>query len=246
MTSTVPPARILAFDDIDSTNAEARRLAESGERGPLWITALRQHAGRGRRGRSWETGEGNLAATYLFVTGRPAAEAAQMSFVAALAVADLLEAYGPDQPVRLKWPNDPMIGARKAAGILLESAAAEAGGLWLAVGCGVNLARPPAQAERPAASLAEHLSGPPPSPQEAVRRLATAMDAWRGVWERQGFAAIARAWTERAYGLGEVCQARLPAETVEGVAEGLEADGALRLRLADGAIRRITAGDVFF
>ena len=112
--------RILAFEDIDSTNAEARRLAEGGETGPLWITALRQHAGRGRRGRAWETGDGNLAATYLFTTRKPAAEAAQVSFVAALAVADLIEAFVPDGPVTLKWPNDPLIAGAKAAGILVE------------------------------------------------------------------------------------------------------------------------------
>ena len=66
------------------------------------------------------------------------------------------------------------------------------------------------------------------------------------VWRKVGFAIIATAWTERAYGLGEPCTARLPNETMSGLAEGLDADGALRLRLADGSIRRITAGDVFF
>ncbi|NEX94464.1 biotin--[acetyl-CoA-carboxylase] ligase, partial [Caulobacter sp. 17J65-9] len=62
----LPP--VLALDEIDSTNAEARRRAEAGEAGPLWITARRQSAGRGRRGRAWATGEGNLAATLLAVT----------------------------------------------------------------------------------------------------------------------------------------------------------------------------------
>jgi BirA family biotin operon repressor/biotin-[acetyl-CoA-carboxylase] ligase len=64
--------------------------------------------------------------------------------------------------------------------------------------------------------------------------------------ERAGFPPIAAAWTERAHGIGERCLARLPSETLEGIAEGLDADGALRLRTPDGAVRRITAGDVFF
>lgn len=246
MSAHAGAARILAFDDIDSTNAEARRLAEAGESGPLWITALRQHAGRGRRGRSWETGEGNLAATYLFVTSKPAGEAAQMSFVAALAVADLLEVYVSDAVVSLKWPNDPLLGGLKVAGILVESGPAGPGSLWLAVGCGVNLSRPPAQSERPATSLSAHMRGPPPAPAEALAVLVRRLDHWRGTWEDEGFAGIARAWTARAYGLGEPCEARLPNETVRGVAEGLDPDGALRLRLADGSVRRITAGDVFF
>jgi BirA family biotin operon repressor/biotin-[acetyl-CoA-carboxylase] ligase len=67
-----------------------------------------------------------------------------------------------------------------------------------------------------------------------------------GLWESSGFEAVARAWTARAQGLGKTCVARLGAETLEGVAEGLEGDGALRLRLASGELRRITAGDVFF
>ncbi|MGA0600702.1 biotin--[acetyl-CoA-carboxylase] ligase [Caulobacter sp. KR2-114] len=239
-----PP--IEALDEIDSTNAEARRRAEAGAIGPIWITATRQTAGRGRRGRSWETGGGNLAATLLTITHKPAAEAAQVSFVAALAVADLAATYVPRALVALKWPNDPMIAGRKASGVLVESGAHPAGGLWLAVGIGVNLATPPEQAERPATAFAEHMAGPPPPPLEALGVLAEAFERWRVLWESAGFAAIADAWTQRAMGLGEACTARLANETVEGVAEGLDADGALRLRLAGGELRRITAGDVFF
>ena len=239
-----PP--IEALDEVDSTNAEARRRADAGDRGPRWITASRQTAGRGRRGRAWETGAGNLAATYLAHTAKPPAEAAQVSFVAALAVADLAVAYVPAGLVSLKWPNDPMIGGRKTAGILVESGPHPAGGLWLAVGCGVNLATPPDAAERPATAFAEHMRAPPPAPLDALAVLAEAFERWRGLWEQLGFAPIAEAWTARAHGLGETCTARLPGETIEGVAEGLDGDGALRLRTGTGAIRRITAGDVFF
>src|SRR5579864_577228 len=241
---SVPP--IEALEEIDSTNAEARRRADRGERGPVWISAKRQTAGRGRRGRSWETGSGNLAATYLTVTDKSAVEAAQISFVAALAVADLADAYVPAALVSLKWPNDPLIAGRKAAGILVESGAHAAGGLWLAVGCGVNLATPPDYAERPATAFAQHMRAPPPSPLLALSRLVESFERWRTLWERLGFEPIAEAWTKRAHGLGERCEARLPGETVVGVAEGLDVDGALRLRTASGSVRRITAGDVFF
>jgi BirA family biotin operon repressor/biotin-[acetyl-CoA-carboxylase] ligase len=237
---------ILAFEAIDSTNAEARRRAEAGEVGPLWITAAIQTAGRGRRGRAWDTSKGNLAATLLMITDKPPAEAAQISFVAALAVADLASLYVPSDLVRLKWPNDPMIGGRKTAGILIESGRAEDGRLWLATGIGVNLAHAPTATERPATSFADHAFGLPPAPLVALDRLAEAFAHWLGVWNHAGFEAIAKAWTARAWGLGEPCVARLGDETVHGVAEGLDPDGALRLRLADGVIRRITAGDVFF
>jgi BirA family biotin operon repressor/biotin-[acetyl-CoA-carboxylase] ligase len=239
-----PP--VVVFDEIDSTNAEARRRAEAGEAGPVWLVGLRQTAGRGRRGRVWETGEGNLAATLLFSTDKPPAEAAQVSFVAALAVADMLAAYVPASLVSLKWPNDPMLGGLKVSGILVESGARQTGGLWIAVGMGVNLARKPIDSERPATALTTHRAAPPPLPVDAIEVLADAFERWSKVWLSLGFPAIADAWTARAHGLGEPCVARLGTETVEGVAEGLDGDGALRLRLPDGRLRRITAGDVFF
>ena len=240
------PVPIISFETIDSTNAEARRRAEAGEGGPVWITALRQSAGHGRRGRAWETGEGNLAATLLMLSERAPAEAAQISFIAALAAADLARLYLPPELIGLKWPNDLMIGGRKACGVLVESGRRADGAFWLVTGIGVNLAHPPAAPERPATAFAEFMTTPPPSPRQALDALAAAFAHWLQVWDTQGFAPIAEAWTQRAHGLGGPCLARLGSETVEGVAEGLDVDGALRLRLADGAIRRITAGDVFF
>ncbi len=238
---------ILALDEIDSTNAEARRRAEAGETGPLWITALRQSAGRGRRGRVWETGAGgNLAATLLMTTDKPLAEAAQVSFVAALAVADLVDDLGPRTPAQLKWPNDVLVDGRKIAGILVESGLTPDRLAWLAIGIGVNLAEGPRDADRPATSLAEEGRDPPPSPAQGLDLLAASMGAWLAVWDARGFAALAQPWTDRAFGLGQACTAQLGTERVDGVAEGLDLDGALRLRLADGAVRRITAGDVFF
>lgn len=242
---TIPP--IVAYDEIDSTNAEARRRAEAGEMGPVWLTAGRQTAGRGRRGRNWETGQGrNLAATLLLTTQRPPAEAAQISFVAALAVAELADAYVPASLVTLKWPNDPLIAGKKTSGVLIESGPSPLGGLWLAVGIGINLAEAPENPERPATTFAAHMTAPPPKPLEALNVLAEAFVRWQDVWDRMGFPAIADAWSRRAHGIGEPCVARLGNETIEGVAEGLDTDGSLRLRLPDGMLRRITAGDVFF
>lgn len=239
-----PP--IEAYDELDSTNAEARRRAEAGEGGPVWITALAQTAGRGRRGRSWQTATGNLAATLLLTTDKPAGEAAQISFVAALAAADLVDTCLGSGAARLKWPNDVLVHGRKAVGILVESGVGPDGVLWLAVGIGINLAHAPQDVERPATALAEHMTVPPPSPLDALDVLATRFEHWREAWAREGFAPIAEAWTARAHGLGEPCEARLPNQSLRGVALGLDSDGALRLKLDDGAIMRITAGDVYF
>jgi BirA family biotin operon repressor/biotin-[acetyl-CoA-carboxylase] ligase len=234
---------VLRFEEIDSTNAEARRRAEAGEAGPLWIAAR-----RGRRGRAWETGAGNLAATLLTIVDKTPSEAAEIAFVAALAVGDLAAMHVPETLVRLKWPNDVLVDGRKVSGVLIESGRRDDGRLWLAVGVGVNLATPPVASERPATSLKDHLRpdlAAPLAPDAALTELSRAFTRWVQVWTTFGFDPIRDAWSARAE-LGRPCVARLDHETVEGLAEALEADGALRLRLADGSARRITAGDVFF
>ena len=115
--------RLIRFDELDSTNSEARRLAEAGEPGPLWIIAREQTAGRGRRGRIWDSQPGNLAATLLLRPRRRAAVARSLSFAAALAVADMVAHFAPQPRSRVKWPNDVLLDGRKLAGILLEAAA---------------------------------------------------------------------------------------------------------------------------
>lgn len=239
-----PPIEV--YDELDSTNLEARRRAEAGAEGPVWICALRQSAGKGRRGRPWSSEVGNLAATLLFVTDKRPIEAAQASFVAALAAHELAETCLGPGAAQLKWPNDLLVHGRKAVGILVESGARPNGRLWMAVGIGVNLKHAPENVERPATAFADHMAGPPPAPADALEVLARAFERWRQLWDREGFPPIGRAWTERALGMGARCEARLTHETLSGVAEGLEPDGALRLRLDDGQVRRITAGDVFF
>nr|WP_314428934.1 biotin--[acetyl-CoA-carboxylase] ligase [uncultured Brevundimonas sp.] len=242
-------APVLILDETDSTNAEARRRAEAGEGGPLWITARRQTAGRGRRGRKWESESGNLASTLLLLTRKSPAEAAQLTFAASLAVADLLDRYVPPALVTIKWPNDVLLNGRKTSGILIESGPAPSGGLWLAVGIGVNLSRTPGDTERPATCIAEHLGNgvvSPPTIEQAAQALADTFGVWLDRWTTLGFQPILDAWIARTPGLHGPCTARLTNETLTGVADGVEADGSLRLKLLDGSLRIISAGDVFF
>jgi BirA family biotin operon repressor/biotin-[acetyl-CoA-carboxylase] ligase len=111
--------RLLRCDTLDSTNEEARRLAASGETGPLWITAREQTKGRGRRGNPWVSQRGNLFATLL--TRAPQATAAHLGFAASLAAADVVDACSVSGRVRLKWPNDVVVEGRKVAGVRLET-----------------------------------------------------------------------------------------------------------------------------
>ena len=231
------------FAELDSTNSEAARLAASGAAGPLWIVAEHQTAGRGRRGRVWQGASGNLAATLLLTTDKAPAEAAQVAFVAALALADMAAAFVTPAFVRVKWPNDLLVGGAKAGGVLIETGAAPGGGLWLAVGIGVNLAEAPSDTPYPATSLMAH--GATPSRDAALEALDAAFAHWLKVWEEGGFEPVRAAWTARAHGLGEACTVVQGERLVTGINDGLDADGALLLRVG-AAVQRITAGDVIF
>ena len=248
MTNPRVPAgySVACFDTIDSTNEEARRRAAVGERGPLWIWAKRQTAGRGRRGREWESPDGNLAATLLTAPGVSAAEAARLSFVAALAVHDVASSYAKRSVVRVKWPNDVLVDGQKVAGILLESSGDAGVDVlpWVAIGIGVNLIHAPTGALYPATFLGAH--GPAPSAAEAFAALAEAWETRFRVWRVNGFDAIREAWLSVAAGLGHAIEVRLPGETLNGRFETLMPDGALSLVLPSGARRAITAGEVFF
>src|SRR5215470_17355290 len=114
---------LIACESVGSTNVEALARARAGERGPLWITARAQTAGRGRRGRQWVSEPGNLYATLLLVDPAPAERAAELSFVAALATHDAIVACAPALGARLafKWPNDLLLDGAKVAGILIEA-----------------------------------------------------------------------------------------------------------------------------
>ncbi len=234
------------YQSLDSTNEEARRLAAQAAPAPLWIRADVQSAGRGRRGRAWEAPSGNLAATLLLRPNRPAADCAQLSFVAAVAAAETVAQFAPRADVRVKWPNDVLADGRKIVGILLESASGGAAvPEWLAVGIGINLAQFPEGTETPATAIAA-LGEAVPSPREALLCLAASFAKWYEVWRTGGFAPIRDIWLARAANLGGRIRARLANEETSGVFEGINETGALTLREGGGKLRLISAGEIFF
>jgi BirA family biotin operon repressor/biotin-[acetyl-CoA-carboxylase] ligase len=230
---------LAVHDTLDSTNEEARRLAVAGARGPLWIAAREQTAGRGRRGRVWVSESGNLFATLLTRAAPPTA--AQLAFAAGLAVGDAIAPCAPNAEVTLKWPNDVLLDGRKAAGILLEALGDDA----LAIGIGINLVHHPRDTEFPASSIAA-VTASPPDPDGVLLRLARAMGAWYEVWHENGFAPVRAAWLARAAGQGRAIRARLEGSEMEGIFETIDEDGALLLRQASGALARVASGEVFF
>ena len=214
--------------------------AGSGAAEGDWLIADRQSAGRGRMGRQWASPVGNGHASGLVRLRKSDRDAATLALVAAIAVFDTVAIFGGAAQLMLKWPNDLLGGGAKLAGILLERA-----GDAVVVGVGVNLIDAPAGLARRVTSLAA-LGTVPPEPAVFVERLAEVFAGWIARWRHEGLACVRAAWLERAHETGTALVANLPdGEAVEGVFAGLTEDCALRLRLADGAVRVIHAGDVF-
>lgn len=241
-------APVETFEEIDSTVLEARRRADRGETGPVWLIARRQTAGRGRRGRAWITIDGNLFATLLFATARPPQEIALLGFATGLALAETLEAFGARAPATLKWPNDVLIGGAKAAGILLDSGAIPGGGgTWAALAFGVNLAGAPKAIEQPTISLREALAPDveTPAPLEFFAALRPRLETWATRLSTEGFEPLRQAWLARAHGLGQTARVLQGAEPITGQFSGLSPRGELELETQTGR-RLISAGDVYF
>lgn len=238
-------AELLHYPAVDSTNDEVIRLAQNGAPDGTWVVADEQTAGRGRRGRPWQSTRGNLFCTGLIRLVPGDGPVSQLSFLIALALYDALAQWVPADRLALKWPNDLLLDGRKVSGILLESAGSGAAhDRWVAAGVGVNLAVYPDNLERPAISLLAAGITPPP-PMQVAERLAAAVEHWRRKWRAGGFAVLRSAWLARAIGLGKRIEVRLPDETLFGTFSDLAEDGALLLQLDSGAIRTIHAGDVF-
>jgi len=229
--------RLRHYDILDSSNEEAVRLARAGERGPLWIVAAKQTAGRGRRGRVWVSQPGNLFATLLLETA--AQNSAEAGFVAGISAVDAIRRFVPADRVTIKWPNDILIGGEKCAGILVERISDR----LEAVGIGIDLANCPCGVG--AVSLLG-ASGFAPSPDDVLAFLAVEMNIWLEQWGKGGFGPVREAWLARAAGMGELIRAATPHGNIEGVIEDLDRDGALLLRDAGGTMHRITAADVFY
>ncbi len=244
--------RLAVFDCLDSTNDEAKRQIDAGERGSLWIVAGRQTGGRGRLGRSWISPPGNLYASLIVSGDFAPAVAPQLGFVASLAALRALEETTQRVgPFKLKWPNDLLLERAKLGGILLEGVAAPAlagngsSDFVAVVGIGVNLESAPEGLPYPAASL-RRLGPEAPSAQDFFPRLAdgfvVALDTWAN---GAGFAAIRARWLEAAAGLGETIRLRLArGEEIEARFGGIDGAGRL-IAVTTAGERVIDAGDVF-
>lgn len=227
---------LVALDSVGSTNDEAGRLANEGAAEGTVVWARRQVGGRGRRGRTWASPEGNLYSSTIIRPACSAPRAAELGFVAALAVGDIVPT---GRAVRLKWPNDVLVDGGKVAGILLESAIDQRGSVeHVVAGIGVNVASAPQLPDMRYAGAA--LGG---TVENALESLAQALADRLAQWRRDGFSAVRAAWLAQAGPLGAEVDVRLGEGLVRGTFAGVDQEGALMLNTATGP-RKIVSGEL--
>lgn len=251
--------RLMGYDSVGSTSSEAAKAAQSGDVGDVWFCALEQTAGRGRRGRAWQTIHGNLAVSLLVVPEVEPAAAATLGFVAGVALNRALGRVVPDaristgidgadgdgSRIALKWPNDVLADGAKLAGILLEAQKRPDGGLAVVIGIGVNVVAAPDGLPYPATSL--NKLGVDVDAQTVFAELS---DSWAEVIELwnggRGVASVLDAWRGSAAGIGAPVAVQRDGDVVRGIFETIDASGRLIVRADDGQRIPITAGDVHF
>lgn len=233
--------------EIDSTNIHARQLAENGAAEGEIVIAEQQTRGRGRLGRSWVSPP--FVNLYLSVVLRPKlppAHAAQITLMAAVALADTVSCFAPDPPA-IKWPNDILLRGKKLAGILTESSITAEKVNYVILGIGVNLNFPqalmPDAISRRATSLME-CAGKRVSREAFLARLIHDLDRCYGILGERGFDAIAPRWEARFSFRGKRVRVEMGDQGLSGIAKGIDRDGALIVEGAGGQCHRVLAGDV--
>jgi BirA family biotin operon repressor/biotin-[acetyl-CoA-carboxylase] ligase len=212
-------------------------LAAAGAPHGTVVHADEQGAGRGRFGRTWFSPPGNLYLSVLLRLDLPAERGPELGFVAALAVADTVDALLPGATKStLKWPNDVLVADGKIAGILVEQI-----GDARVVGMGLNILEAPRGAPYKTATLVG--AGGLATVDGARDILLGRLEAWLDDWSRHGFAPIRAAWLARAHPIGATLRANIDGRTETGAFAGLDADGAMLLDTENGRIR-VVSGEV--
>jgi len=231
---------------VDSTNALLLRAAHNGENDGLWLTADEQTQGRGRRGRVWNSPVGNLHASLLLIDPAPTDAIGSFPLAMALAAHDSIQSCLSDQAdVKIKWPNDILVGGAKICGLLAESAYLADGRRAIIAGFGANVAAAPPDTPYPATSLAA--SGGHADAQTLFLVLAQAVQTVLTKWDRgRNIETIRAQWLDHAAGIGQRVSVQVQGSTQVGVFETLDELGHMVLLRDDGTRSHISAGDVFF
>ena len=231
------PWQVRAYYRIVSTNDTARLLAEHGAPEGTLVVAETQSRGHGRRGNRWLSPPGGLWFSFVLRPHLPPERASGLSIVAAVALARTVNEPA-DVGARIKWPNDVFAGGRKLAGVMVLSAGEGA----VVVGVGVNVNVLPDELPQPgryeATSVLRETGSPVSRAKLLARFLSNFEDRYFAYRSPDG-SRLTREWRELSLVIGEWVTATVGEETVQGTVFGLEDDGGIVLRLADGSHRKL-------
>jgi len=239
--------KVVCYRETGSTNDTAFRLAEEGAKEGTVVIAEAQRRGKGRLGREWQSPPGvNL---YCSVILRPPilpVVAAQLTFLSAVAAARAIESVTELRPL-IKWPNDLLLSGAKVAGLLNEMSAETEKVNFIVLGLGVNINMRQEQfmteLRHPATSLLLE-TGKPVSRLAFTRALLEALDDLYDVYLKKGYAPVREEWLGRCNFIGKSVRVTFRERELRGTAEGIDEEGALLVRISDGLLERVLAGDV--
>lgn len=226
---------------VDSTQLEAKRYLENGERSPFFVASKQQTQGRGRYGRTWETPRGNLAITFVFPDDLGTNGLQALPIQMPVTLCKVLGEYVAG--VAIKWPNDLLMNSKKIGGILIERYQEH-----ILIGVGINLKHAP-QMDRPLFSPTSILTeaGKDIDFEIILSDISHKTQQDLAVIKQQGLSQnLHQQWMECAHGLGQVALVRKVNQSVEGKLLGITLDGFLKLEKEDGEIELISSADVFF
>ena len=234
--------RVVTYDVIGSTNAEALIQARTMDADACLFVAERQTAGRGRLNRRWDSEPGNVFATLLVRLELRDQPVSGLVFVAALAIwRTVRDLVAPRCGVRIKWPNDVLIDGQKVAGVLIETVTGEHGD-FAAIGVGLNVVSHPATPMLyPATSLAACGSGAQSA--EVVELLSRHLRDNLNRWRTFGFAPLCEDYKRVAFKFGEIVSISTAHRVLTGRFVDVTAS-AIVLRAEDGAEVHVAAGDM--
>ncbi|MDO4162107.1 MAG: biotin--[acetyl-CoA-carboxylase] ligase [Pseudomonadota bacterium] len=224
--------------EVDSTNDAIKKYCEnSGKK--IVLSAQKQTAGRGRRGRNWCSLNGNLFFSMAFEYD--IREAGKLSFISSLSLLQALKSLSPVADILLKWPNDVLLNQAKVSGILLE----KGNGAYIIIGIGVNIARSPQLQDSVYKTVSLADAAVKSTPAEVLSLFMKHFLQNLSLLQTKGFAVLRDEWLKYAKNLGQEIIVRQNGKTEKGIFEGIDEDAALLLKTSAGQ-KRILAGDIFF
>lgn len=231
-------------DQLSSTNEQAAQRAREGSRPNTWTVTEHQSHGRGRHGRTWFSGQGNLYASLFLYPEVSVSRFFELSFVTACAVARTLKKVTPLSTVQCKWPNDVLIDGKKVSGILIESETSfNHIKPWAIIGIGLNVVTTPEGSDFPAGAL-QDFSLKAINKFLVFEMLSESLAKSLTLWRQHGFAPVRLLWSSLAWQQGKEILVDSQGEWLKGVHQGINEKGALLLREPGGQCRTIIAGTV--